>query len=479
MLKKVCEYIKNNTMLDRQQTIVLGVSGGADSMSLLSVLLELRKEYELNIVVVHINHGLRGEEANQDMDYVESFCRDRNIEFRKNIYDIGRIAKENHISTEEAGRMKRYEAFYTVLHEYEEISGIKGKIAVAHNMDDSSETVLFNLFRGTGLKGLTGIPPARDSIIRPLLCVSRKEIEEYLKASGIEYRTDKTNFEDEYTRNKIRLNLLPYIEENINTCAKEHIQNTANMLSEIDGYLEEQGRAAYEETTRKSKDESITINQIQYIEYHKVIRRIILRNAIYDIAGKLKDITLTHIEDVMELMNRQVGKSINLPYNIKAVRTYEGITIKKITNPKVENDVNGVFIDIGEALEDVMNEGVLEKEISITLDEKMVIKKSSLEQADFTENLYTKWLDYDILSGSLSIRSRKQGDYMIIDSFGNRKKIKDILINLKVPSEQRDSILMLAKESEVFWIIGYRISESCKVRKQTKNIIKMEYISSN
>ncbi len=475
MLKKVYDYIKHNNMLERQQTIVLGVSGGADSMSLLSILLDLRKEYELNLVVVHINHGLRGEEANQDMNYVENFCRDKNIEFRKKIYDIGRIAKENHISTEEAGRIKRYEAFYEVLCEYENVLGNKGKIAVAHNMDDSSETVLFNLFRGTGLKGLTGIPPARDNIIRPLLCVSRKEIEEYLAAKCIEYRTDKTNFEDEYTRNKIRLNLLPYIEENINIRAKEHIQKSANMLSEIDDYLDEQGKKAYEKVITKSKDESITINEKPYIEYHKVIRRLIVRNAVNDVAGRLKDITLIHIEDIMNLMNRQVGKSINLPYNIKAVRTYEGI---RVASTQVIEDSFNISIDIGTVLQEFMsNDDISETKINITAKDKIVIYKSSIEEADFTENLYTKWLDYDILSGSLLIRSRKQSDYMVIDSLGNRKKIKDMLINLKVPSEKRDNILMLAKDSEVFWIIGYRISESCKVGQQTKNIVKIEYIS--
>ena len=207
--KQVKEYCDRHQMLERGDRVVLGVSGGADSVCLLFVLLALRRELDLQLHVVHVNHGIRIE-AGEDAAYVSALCEAHQVPFYLYEKDIPALAKEWSCSEEEAGRRVRYEAFEEVLRQQ-----CCQKIAVAHNSNDRAETMLFHLFRGTGLTGLAGIRPVRGQIIRPLLCVDRAQIETYLTEKQISYRHDATNDCDDYTRNKIRHHILPYAEQEI------------------------------------------------------------------------------------------------------------------------------------------------------------------------------------------------------------------------------------------------------------------------
>ena len=207
MLDKVITYIEENELIQKKDRIVVGVSGGADSVCLFSVLLELQKKYELELFVVHVHHGIRGEEADKDEQFVENLAKKHQIPYYCFWKNIPVLSKKRGLTEEEAGRIVRYEAFYEVLKKVNAT-----KIAVAHNQNDCAETVLFQLFRGSGLKGMCGIFPKRDEIIRPLLGVDRKAIEAYLMQKGQAYCTDRTNLEEEYTRNKIRLSILPIAE---------------------------------------------------------------------------------------------------------------------------------------------------------------------------------------------------------------------------------------------------------------------------
>ena len=335
--KRVADYIKRNNMIANEDVVVTGVSGGADSMCLLSLLLELRDIWNIEIVVVHVHHGIRGQAADEDMEYVKQFCRLNSVEFEGFHFDIPAIALENHISEEEAGRLKRYEAF-NIVWERKTAEGKKCKIAVAHNADDNSETFLFNLFRGTGIKGLTGISPVRDRIIRPVMCLERKDILDYLLERKTEYRLDETNLETDYTRNKVRLKLLPYIEENINFKARTNINRVAAMLTEINEYMEKQAFAAYNKNTYSDKgSECINILQDLWNE-DNIIVRMVIRIAVEGVAGRLKDITSKHIDSIAELGNNQVSRSVDLPYGLRAVKTYKGITIKKVNKVKMSEN---------------------------------------------------------------------------------------------------------------------------------------------
>lgn len=460
MLDKIREYIKFNNLINDGDKVLVGVSGGADSMCLLSVLLD----FSIDVCVVHINHMLRGKDAEEDQLYVENFCRDKGIKCYSFSYDVDKIAKEKKISCEEAGRMVRYEAFNNVLKE----EGCQ-KIAVAHNADDNAETILHNLFRGTGLKGLVGIAPKRDVIIRPLLETTRAEIESYLKTKNIEFRSDATNFEDIYTRNKIRNAVLTYAKENINVNVSGHITNTGKMLGEIDDFIEIEGNKAYC-TTVSETDNGILILDEGFEELHIVIKRYIVRTVLSKVSGSLKDITHRHIEDVLGLFNNQVSKNVNLPYDMVARRTYDGVVVEKII---VNNVSNATYDEIKVCRFGEFLLGPNGK--------KLVVSPFSKEEWETKENkyeekMYTKWLDCDILERNLVIRTRRPKDYIVVDGNGSKKKLKDYFIDLKIPKNDRDSVLLLADGEEILWVIGYRINYNYKITKETKNIVEFRYI---
>lgn len=465
--RKVLEYIKDNDMLRMHDTVVAGVSGGADSMCLLHILMKIKEIYKIDIEAVHIHHGIRGEEADEDMEYVQKMCNEWGIRFHAFKYDIINMAKEMHLSTEEAGRIKRYETFREVLKEALKIKPEgRGKIAVAHNMDDNSETFLLNLFRGSGLNGLVGISPVRDEIIRPVMCLSRQEIEDYLKEENINYRTDSTNLEDIYTRNKIRLSVLPFIEENINSKVKAGINRTTKLLTEVNDFMNKSAKDAYMKYTRK-EDVNVYIELELFLNEENIISRMVVREAINAISQKLKDITFSHVDSVAALAKNHVSKKVNLPYGICAERLYDGIKLY-VAKEKEYTEFLLKEIDI---------DRMMNKEIEISESEYIKFEEcENIQDVErMPETLYTKLMNYDILKGNVSIRNRRPKDYMIIDGKGRKKKLKDMLIDMKIPKEERDKLVLLTKDSEVLWIIGYRMSESCKINADTKKTIKVKY----
>lgn len=458
----VREFAEKYRMFENVKNIIAGVSGGADSMCMLHLLEELQEVYGYRLVVVHIHHGIRGKEAEEDMEYVENYCSIHNIPFYGYRFAVKELAKQWHLSEEEAGRRVRYQSFEEVR---QMLGG--GKIAVAHNRDDVSETFLFHLFRGSGLRGIAGIPPVRDEIIRPVLCLSRKRILEYLEMHGIEYKTDKTNLTDTYTRNKIRNQILPYVEREINAQASEHIWHTANMLKEMDEYMKEQEEKAYERTVKKEED--LVIRAALLLEYPKLIQKMVLRHCIEDVAGRLKDVTQVHVEMLQTLLTADTGKRINLPYRIQAENVYGQIHMSRKTEEKhSEESCTPVHLEVKEPDGSCMLQQSGER-----LEWKWKQAIPAFEKNE--EKIYTKSFDYDILGCDFQVRTRRSGDYIVINRQGGRKKIKDYFIDRKVPKEERKRILLLARGNEVFWIIGYRISERCKITESTKTAVEITF----
>lgn len=322
MLEKIKAYIKENRMLERKDKIVIGVSGGADSVCLFFVLLELCREYELSLFVVHINHGIRGAAADEDEAFVRELSKKHGVGFESFHADIPALAKEKGIGEEEAGRQYRYEVMETVR---ERLGG--GKIAVAHNENDCAETVLLNLFRGSGLMGLSGIAPVRGQIIRPLLCVSRKEIEAWLFERNIPYRTDHTNFCDEYTRNRVRLHLLPLAEREVNEKAVEHTAKAAGFLREVSVYMEKKTKEAFQKNVSE-KNGAYSIKE-SLLEEEPVIIKGVIKQALEALSGSRKDLESRHITMAQELFSKQAGKERDFPYGICGRRDYEGIILFK------------------------------------------------------------------------------------------------------------------------------------------------------
>ena len=236
MIEKVYKFIKDNKMFDSCKNVVVGISGGADSVCLLIVLIHVIRmgKYNIKITGVHVNHGIRGSEAKRDEEFAKALCEKYNVNFKAVSVDVPKLAKERKLSEEEAGRIARYEIFNTIAAQY---GYDTTRIAVAHHINDQAETVLMNMFRGSSLTGLAGIKPVRDNVIRPLICVERREIEAFLTECGEGFITDSTNLDNEYTRNKIRNTLIPFVQNNINELAPKHICAVAQDISEADTFF--------------------------------------------------------------------------------------------------------------------------------------------------------------------------------------------------------------------------------------------------
>ncbi len=448
MYNKVIETIKKFNMLNNGENIVVGLSGGADSCALTHILTRLSGKMDLHITAVHINHGIRGEEAERDEKSAEEFCRRLNIEFIAYHCDIPSEAAKRGIGEEEAGRLVRYEKFYETA---EKKNG--AKTAVAHNMNDKAETLIMNLCRGAGMKGLAGIKPVGGSIIRPLIFCTRDEIEKYCDDNNIEYCTDSTNLQNEYTRNKIRNILLPWLSENINPAAGMNMANASELLREEEEYLESKAQEQYKKLLKDSGDGFVSLNADGLASEHSVIRRRVLRIALRSLRPDMRDFGRKHTESAEDILMGDTGRRISLP---------GGITVSKgygLINILYDREKQGAFCyDIEPGKKYFIKE--TESYVLLSLNEEKNIKNAV--------NICTKKIDYDKIKDKIQLRTRQTGDFISIKN--GRKKIKDIFIDDKIPSDKRDSYPMLVCGKSVI-IVGNRLGTDYYVGQDTKNIL--------
>lgn len=457
MIEKVRNYMQQYKMLVPGDTVVTGVSGGADSLCLLFMLKEFAEEMSLQLAVVHVNHGIR-EEAGEDAVYVEKICKELKVPFFLKETDVEAIAKSQGISTEEAGRNVRYEAFYEVLKQLN--AEEQGKIAVAHNANDRAETMLFHLFRGTGLTGLSGIKPVRDRIIRPLLCLDREEIEQYLEKKEVTFCIDRTNNEDTYTRNKIRHHILPFAENNICTGAVSHMNRTAEMLLETEEFLREQTISIYNKIVEE-KGNSVYVSVKEFINQPRLLQKRILLLCMEKIAAGRRDIGLVHIENILSLFTKEGNKELALPYGMSARRNFEKVFIGADSSKEIKKVSGEIEVLIPGEIE-IEGIGVLEFRV-FEYDKSKIIP----------EKTYTKWLDYDKIEKSLVLRTRQTGDYLTINKTLSKKTLKKYFIEEKIPKNERENIYVLADGSHIIWVPGHRISQYYKITSETRNILQV------
>lgn len=474
MREKVFAYIRKNRLIQEGDNIVVGLSGGADSVSLFYILREYKKMVQFNLYAVHINHNIRGEEALRDEKYVEKICEEENVPLFIFSCDVTGIAKKNRLSVEEAGRIIRYEKFREVLAEH---GG--GKIAVAHHMNDQAETIMFNMIRGSGIKGIGGMNPVNGDIIRPLLCVKRAEIEEYLSSIGREYCTDSTNLHDDYMRNRLRLKLIPYIEENINANFVENINEMAQILRETDDFMTDCTDKIYGDSLIEKEDKKVILDTNILSTVHPAIVKRVIRKSFLEAGMGLKDVTKIHTEDVAALITKTTGKSVMLPLGYKAVNEYERLIIAKesIKEKTVIGKVVPIDIDLAGVNASTMltEDKMPDKAIIYNEPYTQTVIKIWLEEWNnnqkISSNDYTKMFDYDRISGNLQIRARQSGDYLIIDKSGKKKTLKAYYIDEKIPRDKRDTTLVIAEDNSVLWVLGHRISEKYKISADTKTVL--------
>ncbi len=451
MYQKVKEQIQEYHMLKEHDRVIVGVSGGPDSICLLFVLLKLKKELELEVRAVHIHHGLRLKTADEDEAYVKRICEKWGVDLKIFHEDVALYAVQHKLTIEEAGRKIRRKRFEQVCEEW---GG--AKIALAHHKDDNAETLLLNLCRGCGLKGLGGIAPVEGSYIRPFLKVRKQEIESYLKKRGISYCTDETNLEDHYMRNRIRNRVLPYLEDQINEQTVNHMSDTMERMRDLAGYIQQEVCRYLEYCVPRKNvpgEQKRIILKNRYEEIPKFLKSYVLCEVLCQAAGCRKDIESVHIRLLQELMEKQTGRRLSLPYELEAVRVYDGISLEKKHQGKSEE-----------------KKGTENQQPRIR--QKVFARENTVLR--FPDTPYTKWFDYDIIKNTVKIRHRQPGDRLTIDSRGNSQKLKQYFINAKIPQKERDQIWLVADGNEIMWIVGFRQNQKYQISDRTKRILEIE-----
>ena len=480
MRERVWNYIKEYGLLEPGDRVVAALSGGADSVCLLSVLKELGL-YELR--ALHVHHGLRGEEADRDADFVRELCEKLQVPFEIVYYDVAGYAREHGLSTEEAGRNLRYEALEAAARKWEEEASYSRngtscvrnktavKIAVAHHRDDNAETILHHLLRGSGLRGLGGIAPVQGRRVRPLLCVGREEIRAYLRKKGQTWCEDSTNESADYTRNRIRNELIPYMTEHINARASENILRAGEIFAQADQYLEKQAEGLWKQAGRveEEADESgnvyvaaVSLDRELFLAQETIIRTYLLRRMIELAAPGQKDITARHYAQLERLAAQQAGKRCSLPGGLSAVRDYQVLRLERCIG-KAEEEIKEQIVRLPVPGEPPVWAGELQFEAF-----------SRLKDAEIPKNQYTKWFDYAKIKDTLFVRTRRQGDYLSLPD-GRHKALQRYMIDEKIPRDRRDRAVLLAEGSHILWLIGYRISEYYKISENTQTILQVTF----
>lgn len=440
MREKVRKTIAQFHMFPRGAKLIVGLSGGADSVALLNLLHSWQKEENWQITAVHIHHGLRGKEADEDARFAEDFCASLGIPCVVKRYDVAKEAKLRGLGEEETGRILRYAAF-------REAAGREGRIAVAHHRKDQAETVLMRLCRGTGLTGLTGMSPVRGDICRPLLFCDREEIEQYCRENRLPWREDATNQQEKYTRNKLRLRILPLLEE-INPKAVAHIAETASLLAEEEDFLEQQAEAYFAQGKLPSAPEEIHLSREKLHALHPAMRRRVLRKAMANFLQT--DVSQAQIAALEDLLQKESGKSRDFPQGIRAENRYEALVLFR----KREQQPAGFCYELP------VDEEVLIPEAGIA-----VCASFHEIKVEISAETCTNVFDYDKIKYTLFCRTRKAGDFIPLQN--GRKQIKDLFIDEKIPRDRRGFYPLITMGEEVLWVPGLRASAAAGVDEQT------------
>ena len=440
MVKKVRAFIEENRLLGRGDTVIVALSGGADSVTLFHILLSLRDEYELNLRAAHLNHGIRGEEAQRDEEFVSALCEERGVPLDVRHADIPTLAKKSGKSEELCGREERYRFF-------DELSARYGaKIATAHNRDDHAETVLWNLIRGAGIGGLGGIPAKRGAIIRPLLCCPRAEIEAYCTANSLRYVTDSTNLEPLYTRNVIRLQLMPLL-RSLNASADGNIARTASILREADEYLNH-----ISEKELNNCRTSFGYDCKQLLSLDKTVLCYALKRLL---TASGAPVDFCHIGLLTAALAD--GGAVDLGGGYTAVCA-QGI-LRIVRNGTEHPDQESVPLS-----------ACPNARLCQIRDGRIYCAGEPVPDRKINKLFVNSLIPCDIITDDTTVRTRREGDTFTDSRRGVTKSLKKLLNELKIPREKRGGLLLVADGSKVLWIEGVGAAKRVDLRRDQEAV---------
>jgi len=448
VLAKVFQYIREQNLITPGDLVIAGVSGGPDSMALLDILIQLRPRLNFQLVVAHLNHSLRPEAAAEE-EFVSNYCQMIQIPFYSRQVDVQEIATREKKSLEEAGRECRYQYFA-------ELAAKLGanRIATGHHCNDNAETVFLNLIRGSGIKGLRGIRPINGIIIRPLLCLTKNQIESYLAENSIKYCIDLSNYSTDYLRNRIRHNLIPLLEQDYNPRIVEGLNQLADIAAAENDAMETETARFWEQLVIKQETDEIILDAQRILQLHPAFQRRVIMKTLAIIQGE-NSWDATDVKLVTNLLSK--------PGSSRKLQLKQGLYVKKVYGQIIFTRKPPKKISFSYKVS-VPGE-VYIKEIGKSYSFQL------LEGKDFKLQAGDLYLDYDKIQGELCLRSRQPGDIFCPQGMEGTKKIKDFFIDQKIPLAQRDQVPLLVAEQTIYAILGFRIAQDVAVDETTTRIL--------
>lgn len=458
MIEFVKSYIAAHKLLNNKDTVLIAVSGGPDSIALLHVLWSLKREYNLELHAAHLNHMFRGDEARADADFVRAFCQELKIPCTIAEEDVPAFIAKTSMSAEEAARHIRYRFFAKISSEIRAT-----KIALGHHADDQAETILLNLLRGSGMKGLAGMKAKRGPYIRPLLGVTRAQIEQYLKKHELPSRVDSTNLEPIYTRNQIRLELIPLLKEKYNPNLANNLNQMAEILRVEDDFIEKITKEAFKAHVKVDVNE-LSISRKVLLELPLAIRRRLFRLMFQTLTKNKSDMTFKTVIMMEKFVNGEnYNKNLGLPQEL-VLKSKPGIII--LSNPKsfAKPKDFSIVLEVPGCIT-LPNKDKLSAQILLKPESWQNYKKAAVSEA---------YLDLDLVKTPLKIRSRKPGDSFYPLGLKRKKKVKDFFIDQKVPWFLRDSVPIVTDATDrILWVGGYRVDDRFKISSFTKRVLHL------
>ena len=460
LTEKVNNTIKRYSMLSQGNRVVVGLSGGPDSVCLLTILSKLKTDYNIALFAAYIDHGLRPEEVPGEISFCSDLCKSLDVPLQVRTIDVKSYVKKEGLNKQEAARDLRYEALHQLTFELD-----ADRIALGHNADDQAETVLMRLIRGAGPSGLSGIPPVRGKIIRPLIDTERSEIEDFLfqpstfnlQPSGQPFVTDSSNLKDDYLRNKIRLFLMPVIRK-INSDVVKTISRTADILRDEERYFDIQVTKLLMKLISRKSDEKIELFLRPLESMETILLRRVLRRAVDETKG-LRGTSFANIDDIMDLIKSgKSGDRIYLPHGVRVIKGYATLVLTsalpiRLSTYTLDGPGDPVIAETSAVIRCELINGAGE---------------------DIGDDRRIAFINGDKVAFPLTIRPRKPGDFFYPSGFGKRKKIQDYFVDKKIPRDERDAVPLLAFKDDIIWVVGSRTDERYRVEKETERILKFE-----